>query len=233
MRRFFFIVLVLCVIPMVLPSQARAVRYAQCDACGLCKDTTKTIADTGGKTVYVQPSTWKTCYQCLYPTLNPTLAPVNPAPTLTPIPCPRDENGKDLKFVNIQLSPTDVRCETIIINPTPNINAPQNTPQSGRVFSDLGCISVNTTGGTFTDPNASVDVIQILLRFITSITGGVGAILIMVAAVRLIISRGDPERIREARKTLSNVVLGVLFSLFALFIFQFFAVQVLKIPGFN
>jgi hypothetical protein len=158
---------------------------------------------------------------------------VNPAPTLTPIPCPRDENGKELKFVNIQLTPTDVHCETLVLNPTPNANAPLNTPQSGRVFTDLGCISVNTEGHTFTDPNASVDVLQILLRFITSITGGVGVILIMVAGVRLIISRGDPEKIREAKKTLTNVVLGVLFALFALFIFQFFAVQVLRIPGFN
>jgi signal peptidase I len=41
------------------------------------------------------------------------------------------------------------------------------------------------------------------------------------------------KKIREAKKTLTNVVLGVLFALFALFIFQFFAVQVLRIPGFN
>lgn len=262
MRRYFLIVLFLLIVCVVLPPQTSAVRYAQCDACGLCKDTTRSAkCDSGcitpecnaykaavcplsgstdpGSVIFVQPQSWPSCVSCLYPAL--TLTP----PVGRHIDCGMDDDGKDVLFVSFANGQDVVitntsqdhrfRCDTLSMADytASQVNAPTIVPQSGRLFSDLGCISVNTTGGTFTDPNASVDVIQILLKFITSITGGVGVILVMVAGFRLIISRGDPEKIREAKKTLTNVILGVLFALFALFIFQFFAVQVLRIPGFN
>lgn len=232
MRRFFFTALVVVITSLTIPVAAHAVRYAQCDACGLCKDTSKS---SPSESYYIQPATWQRCFECLYPSLVFTPTPVGSIPP--PKDCVMDGLGKTPKFYNIQGTPvpSQQRCDTILMAPyaSDQTNAPTMAPQSGRMFSDLGCISVNTAGHTFSDPNASVDVIQILLNLVISATGAVGTILVMASAARLILSKGDPEKIREGKKTLTNVVLGLLFALFGLFIFRFFAAQVLRIPGFN
>ncbi len=237
MRRFFFTALIFLITSLVIPIATQAERYAQCDACGLCKDTSKSSASS---TIYVQPASWSTCFKCLYPSLNPT----PPIATPTPVDCQHDEMNRPLVFKDINGTVIGnnlyFRCDTLLMspyNPPPPLptppNEPINIPQSGRKFSDLGCISVDTANHTFSDPNASVDVIQILLNLVIGATGAVGTILVIAAAARLILSKGDPEKIREGKKTLTNVVLGLLFALFGLFIFRFFAAQVLRIPGFN
>ena len=232
MRRYFFTALIILISSLAIPVATQAVRYAQCDACGLCKDTTKS---SPSESYYIQPATWQQCFECLYPNLVFTPAPVGSIPPA--VTCAADELQKTPRFYNIQGTPvpSQQRCDTILMAPyaTDQINAPTMAPQSGRMFSDLGCVSVNTAGRTFSDPNASVDVIQILLNLVISATGAVGTILVIAAATRLILSKGDPEKIREGKKTLTNVVLGLLFALFGLFIFRFFAAQVLRIPGFN
>lgn len=206
-----------------MPMATQAVRYAQCDACGLCKDTSKS---TSSDSYYIQPGSWQKCFECMYPTI--ALAP--------PVSCVEDELRQTPNLRNVQGAPVPTqRCDTILMATyaPDQVNAPVNPPQSGRMFSDLGCISVNTAGGSFSDPNASVNVVQILLNFIISITGGVGTVLVMATAVRLILSKGDPEKIHEGKRALTNVVLGLLLAVFALFIFKFFASQVLRIPGFG
>ena len=233
MRRYFFTALIILISSLAIPVATQAVRYAQCDACGLCKDTTKSSLS---ESYYIQPATWQRCFECLYPNLVFTPTPTGSIPLA--VPCAADVSQKTPLIYNIEGTPVpnnQQRCDTILMAPyaTDQTNAPTMAPQSGRMFSDLGCISVNTAGRTFSDPNASVDVIQILLNLVISATGAVGTILVIAAATRLILSKGDPEKIREGKKTLTNVVLGLLFALFGLFIFRFFAAQVLRIPGFN
>ncbi len=236
MRRFFSTVLVFLIVSLTIPVATHAVRYAQCDECGLCKDTIKSNA-TANTSHYVQPARWQQCFECLYPEYSED-------PLVTPVPCVADELIRTPVFHTIEgvvINDERYRCDTLVMTPftaTPPIyptpaNEPTIVPQSGRMFSDLGCISVDTDNHSFSDPNASVDVIQVLLNLVMSVTGAVGTILVIASAARLILSKGDPEKIREGRKALTNVVLGLLFALFGLFIFRFFAAQVLRIPGFN
>ncbi len=234
MQRFFPVILLVVVLTLSAPTVSHAItptppRYAQCDECGMCKDTTKTLGATTGVSYYIQPARWQECFQCLYPTI---------AATGTPVTCYPDELGQTPVIHDIEGNPvpaTSNRCDTLLMAPyfppQDKPNAPAIVPQSGRMFTDVGCVSVDTGSGRFSDPNASVDVVNKLLEFVRSATGGIGLLLVMSAAGRLILSKGDPEKIRQGKKTLTNVVVGVLFSLFALFVFQFFAVQVLRIPG--
>lgn len=227
MRMFFYVSLFAVVMALTGAGDVYAARYAQCDPCGLCKDTTRSLTN---QTIYVMPGSWESCFTCLYPT---------PASVGLSQVCDEDESGRDVVFLNVQgdVIPAPNYCDTLLMAPLPStapgVNAPTLAPQSGRMFTDLGCISVDTTTGTFSNPNASVDVMRILLTLVMSITGAVGTALIMAAALQLMTSRGDPEKIREGKKRLTNVVLGVLFAIFALFIFRFFAAEVLRIPGFR
>ncbi|MBP6993854.1 hypothetical protein KBB12_01275 [Candidatus Woesebacteria bacterium] len=224
MRRFFFILVLFLIASLTVPMATQAARYAQCDACGLCKDTSKS---TTNESYYIRPGIWQKCFECMYPT---------PAAAASGVDCEEDELLQTPALYDIQGTPAPTqRCDTILMadyDPA-QTNSVVNAPESGRMFSDLGCISVDTTTGSFSDPNASVNVVQILLNFIISITGGVGTILVMATAVRLILSKGNPEKIREGKRALTNVVLGLLLTIFALFIFRFFASQVLRIPGFS
>jgi len=221
-------ILVLLIISLSFTHHANAVRYAQCDPCGLCKDTAR--SKSGTNAIYVQPKSWESCFTCLYPQL--TLTP----PVPTSVPCNKDEFDKNISFINVGNSDTTVtsalkRCDTIIIDSTKN--EPQNKPVSGRMFTDIGCISVDSANKRFNDPNASVDVVQKLLNIILGLTGGIGMISIMIAAIKLLTSRGDPEKITEGKKSLTNTIVGVLFALFALLIFRFISGPILHIPGLN
>lgn len=223
-------ILILLTISLTLIRGVEAERYAQCDPCGLCKDTAR--SKSGTNAIYVQPKSWESCFACLYPQL--TLTP----PIPTSVPCGKDEFTKDISFINIGdtdavVPDTSVlkRCDTIIIDPAKN--EPQNKPVSGRMFTDIGCISVDSANQKFSDPNASVDVVQKLLNIILGLTGGVGMISIMIAAIKLLTSRGDPEKITEGKKSLTNTIVGVLFALFALLIFRFISGPILHIPGLN
>lgn len=229
MRRIFVLMVAILTIQMLYPRAVDAVRYAQCDPCGLCKDTTKTNErqrNGHDESIYIQPANWRACVSCLYPDLFSTTS------------CQTDELGNTIIFKNLNNDVVTGQlfdCSTLVMAPiptiTPGANQPLNQPKTGRLYSDLGCIEV--ASGSFLSPDASVDVVQRLLQLITSITGGVGLILILSAALRLVVSRGDPERVREARKTLLNVIVGVLIVLFALLIFRFIAADVLRIPGFR
>lgn len=234
---------------LVIGGDLYAVRYAQCDACGLCRHTvmSKNCLDNPdkgingdansppcrssgasigpGDVVYIQPDSWEKCFACLYQTPHESCSYLDAVPTNRSVAF---YQATSAGFTQITLS-EKFRCDTLIIDST--TNRPKNEPQEGKVYSDLGCIETST--GNFTSPNASTDVVRKLLGIVQTATGGVGLILVMRAALRLATSRGDAEKIHEAKKSLTNVVIGVLFVLFSVFIFSFFAAQVLRIPGYT
>ena len=197
----FFVICIVGVANISSPTYA-ADSLAQCDACGLCKNTKK--SETGNP-VYTRPANWDSCVRCIYPDL-----------TLEK-PC-------TVSVVNSRLQPIESAfCDTLIISGTPI------QPAQGRQYTDVGCISVSS--GSFIDGGASVDVVKRMLDIVTTITGGIGMVFLLRGALQLLLSRGNPDAIREGRKTIINAFIGVAFTLFALFIFRFVAQDVLRIPG--
>jgi hypothetical protein len=87
----------------------------------------------------------------------------------------------------------------------------------------LGPISVK-------DPSAFVaKLFQILL----GISGAVALILIIVAGYQLMISQGNPEKVKAARERLTSAIIGLLFIIFSVAILQVIGVDILHIPGFT
>jgi len=204
-------------------SAVEPARYAACDVCGFCRNTIVSITGVPslvipGKTnVYQKPSNWDLCFKCLYPTQAAQ-------------PATQELCENTIKVINTKATPelvTNQNCQSIIIDPTTNDY--KYKPQTGRFYSDIGCISTGV--GSFVDPNASVDVVKRILDIVTSITGAVGLIYFIKGAIQLLTSRGNTETIAEGKKTLVNTLIGVAFTLFALFIFRFVAEQALRIPG--
>ncbi len=209
MRYILRITLLLIVVALVSAHPAFAERYAQCDACGLCKNTKLSQSSP----IYQRPSNWESCFRCLYPKLES--GGLN-------IPCSgitvQDLEGNSL---------STQKCDTLVVKD--GENELTNKPEQGRFHSDIGCISTGLN--SFSSPNASVDVISRLLSITTSLTGAVGLIFFIKSTIQLLTSRGNPDSIRDAKRSLVNTLIGVVFAIFALFIFRFIATQALRIPG--
>jgi hypothetical protein len=191
-------------------AEAQTNRLTQCDPCGLCKNTQMTKET--GKDVYQRPSNWSSCMKCLFPDQN----------NLEVIDCPANVVVYDINSEQVE----HVKCSSLVVNDAGEL---ENKPKTGRIYSDIGCIS--TGMDKFIDPNASVDVVKRLLDIVLSVTGGIGLIFLIKGSVQLLTSRGNPENIQNAKKTIVNTIIGVLFAIFALLIFRFIAQETLRIPG--
>lgn len=81
-----------------------------------------------------------------------------------------------------------------------------------------------------TDPAKFVkNIFSILL----SIVGGIAVLLIIYSGYQLMVSQGNPEKIKEAQEQLTSAIVGLLFIIFSLAILQIIGVDILKIPGFQ
>lgn len=62
--------------------------------------------------------------------------------------------------------------------------------------------------------------------------GGTIAFLLMVYGfILMTMSNGDPKAIQGAKETITSALIGLLISIFAIFIFRLVALNILKIPG--
>lgn len=102
----------------------------------------------------------------------------------------------------------------------------------GAYSKDLGCTKINTGLGVDlgTDFISSIkDIFGILL----SISGGIALLLIIISGYRLIVSGGNPDKVKGAREQLTSAIIGLAFIIFSLVILQLIGVDILRIPGFE
>lgn len=93
------------------------------------------------------------------------------------------------------------------------------------------CTKVRTAIGDIeTKPELFVKRIFLIIE---SISGGIAVLLIIYAGFSLMSSRGNPDKIQNAREVLTSAIVGLLFVIFSILILQFIGVDVLCIPGFT
>lgn len=80
------------------------------------------------------------------------------------------------------------------------------------------------------DPQSFV---KSVLSLVLSLAGGILLLFIILTGYRLMVSQGDPEKVKEAKESLTSAVVGLLFIIASLVILQFITVDVLQIPGFT
>ncbi|MFH1186632.1 MAG: pilin [Candidatus Levyibacteriota bacterium] len=87
------------------------------------------------------------------------------------------------------------------------------------------------TGLGITISSNPKDFVKTLFGVILSISGMIALLLIIFSGYRLITSRGNPEKITDAKDRLTSAVIGLLFVIFSLVILQIIGVDILHIPG--
>lgn len=88
-------------------------------------------------------------------------------------------------------------------------------------WTGIGCIS--------TSP---VQAIGEVLRFMFGIGGFFVFIQIVAGAFGILVSRGNPKSVQDAREKIVNSVVALLFIIFSITILEFIGVKILSIPGF-
>lgn len=118
--------------------------------------------------------------------------------------------------------------ETLRVNPQENIPP---TPYPGRQYTMLGCIQTNL--GSFRQEGAAASVVQILLKIVFSIVGGIAFLSLLYGAFVIMASQNNPEQLNYGKRIIYGALIGVIFSLSSVFIINLLASGVLKIPGFS
>lgn len=91
-----------------------------------------------------------------------------------------------------------------------------------KVNTALGCVPVEM--GEF---------VKWFLPYLFGIAGGISFLLMVYGFILMTMSHGDPKAVQGAQETIESAVMGLLVSIFALFLLRLVAVNILKIPGIN
>lgn len=129
-------------------------------------------------------------------------------------------------------SPTPIPIYQTTPTPTPFPPPCQNTQGQELINPETGKCPVFYTvfGGITTDPGKFIGKI---FGILLGISGGIAVLLIIRSGYLLTISRGDTEKLQEAREVLTAAIVGLLFIIFCMVILEVVGVDILKIPGFS
>lgn len=124
-------------------------------------------------------------------------------------------------------APADAWC----CDPKPGYTPASGYPPGCTKVVNGSCVSVATgIGPISTDPSGLVgSVVGLLLGF----SGGIAILLIIAAGYQLMVSQGNPEKVKEGRERLIAAIVGLLFIIFSITLLQIVGVSILHIPGFN
>lgn len=122
-------------------------------------------------------------------------------------------------------------------DPDNKSNVPPNTanivppPCNDKLNGGNTCSSLSTALGTFqTDIGGlTKNIFSVMLGF----SGGIAVLLIIAAGYQLMVSQGNPEKVKEARERLVAAIVGLIFIFFSVTILQIIGVNLLQIPGFK
>jgi len=138
-----------------------------------------------------------------------------------PTECDKDPNDSDIKGFNKLMKELgfittfDIKCSKFEYNEKHEVE----------------CLEINTAIGSMpTDPIAFI---QRLFSIVLTLAGIAALILLIYGGYTYMISRGDPERVKGARETITSAIFGLLFIIFSFVILQVIVGDILRVPGFN
>ncbi|OGK46489.1 hypothetical protein A2963_01835 [Candidatus Roizmanbacteria bacterium RIFCSPLOWO2_01_FULL_40_13] len=116
---------------------------------------------------------------------------------------------------------------TLVVDPASNTGP---TPYPGRQYTVIGCIKTDLA--SFSQQGAAAGVVQTLLNIIFGIIGGLAFLYLIYGSFVVLTSQAEPERLNYGKRLIIGAVVGAVFSLLSVFIVNFLASGILRIPGF-
>ncbi len=94
------------------------------------------------------------------------------------------------------------------------------------------CKSIPTAIGDI-DVQSPIGFIEKLFALLLSISGGIAVAIFIFSGYRYILSRGDAEKVKNAREAMTSAIVGIIFIVFSLAIMQIITVDIFHLPGFT
>lgn len=142
------------------------------------------------------------CRGCIPEVLSPKASPSTPEDTITIL---------KPQCCNIRTG-APANCE--ILDKSPRLR------EYTGIQTALGCFP--------TKPRA---IISWILKYAIILGGGIAFLLMLYGAFQIIISAGDPEKLKEGQQILGSAIGGLLFVIFAIFLLRLIGFTILRIPG--
>jgi len=136
--------------------------------------------------------------------------------------CKKDPNSSDIQGFNKLIEELGLLGKLTL-----KCNKVREDSKTGK----YECLEVRTAIGNIpTDP---IGFIERLFSIVLTLAGVAALGLLIYGGYNYMISRGDPEKIKGARETITSAIIGLLFIIFSLVILQVIAGDILRIPGFT
>ncbi|HVZ58420.1 MAG TPA: pilin [Patescibacteria group bacterium] len=110
--------------------------------------------------------------------------------------------------------------DTTATQPPVNTKNPAKIDLCTQYESSLGLIPIDVTS-----------FVQKLFAILLSLTGGIILILLIYSGYQLLLSQGNPDKVKEARERITSAIIGLLFLILSFVILQVLGVDLLHIPG--
>lgn len=72
-----------------------------------------------------------------------------------------------------------------------------------------------------------------LIRILISISGGIALVLMIFGSLQVVLSSGNPEKVKGGQEIITSAIMGLIFIIFSIFLLQFIGVKLFEIPGFG
>ena len=105
-------------------------------------------------------------------------------------------------------------------------------PVTGKTDKGVDIHTCDTAIGQINATDA-ISLIGVVFKYVVSVAGIGAILLLLLGAYKIILSRGDKEKLHEARDTITSAILGLVFIILSLVILQIIGVSILQIPGFE
>jgi len=104
-----------------------------------------------------------------------------------------------------------------------NSNPPKQTadPITGKIYTALGCIPLNNFN----------DFIGWLLSKLIFIASGVAFLLMVLGAIQILTSAGNPDKVKAGKELITSALSGLLLVILSIFLLKLIGVDILHIPG--
>ena len=102
---------------------------------------------------------------------------------------------------------------------------------TGECLEWTGGSGIQTVLGCF--PTEPKTIISWILKYAVIMGGGIAFLLMIFAGFQIIMSSGDPEKLKNGQQLLGAAIAGLLFIIFSVFLLRLIGFTILRIPGFG
>jgi hypothetical protein len=99
---------------------------------------------------------------------------------------------------------------------------PNGQDANSGIQTAIGCIPTSTTG-LFTT----------FFQLFFGLAGGITLLMIIIGGLKILLSSGNPDRVREGQETITAAIAGLVLIILSIFLLRVIGVDILGIPGFS